>query len=643
MSARGSRSEQVAPRPLGAGHDAPALFRFAASVQQAAARGRPLGPALLADAQAAQRALLAGEIEPLFAVLRAAAGGPLLVRILIPDPELQSVPWEALCKPGEALGFWGSSPDLLPVRGVTTSEPWQPREVRGAVRVLAIAPGGAGALSPLKSALAERIASGEVEWLDPIEGPAARPAALFDRLRREPVPHVLHFLGHGGQDKGMPVLRLADDDDGEESWLQVELLAQQLRAGFRGVLRLVILEACEGAKPSVFASAAEILARAGADAVVAHLWPVKADVARTFSLELYRALAGADRGGGDIARAMNEARRAILATFEASAEAASPVLYLRGSNGTIFDFKGRKVAPLRAGTAAPTTSGIDPALVSVLRAPFSLVLGDRWEGDGAALDSFRDKLQKELAKAADPAPAGLPLSALAQRFALRRGADKLGSEFQKAFRSGATAPPLIAALARHIGPGVHTTLLRSPWLEQCLAEQHPDRTLYVIQPSDDGALLMKRGSGEDWEELAAPPTSLDLDEDILVLRPCRGYTPEQVFTRPLLTEDDYQLGLRDLWSALPLDLGNAILSTMSYRPALLLGLSMLTLHHRMLLANLYARGLPRGSLGLIEPEDKERKLWESGAGLPGKSGIEVIETGVEALAAALEATAEEEG
>src|SRR4051794_17405787 len=83
VSARGSRGEQTAPRPLGADQDASALLRFAASVQQAAARARPLAPALLADAQATQRALLAGEIEPLLAVLRAAAGGPLLVRLLV--------------------------------------------------------------------------------------------------------------------------------------------------------------------------------------------------------------------------------------------------------------------------------------------------------------------------------------------------------------------------------------------------------------------------------------------------------------------------------------------------------------------------------------------------------------------------------
>jgi hypothetical protein len=240
----------------------------------------------------------------------------------------------------------------------------------------------------------------------------------------------------------------------------------------------------------------------------------------------------------------------------------------------------------------------------------------------------------------------LPMSALAQRFALRRGADKLGSEFQKAFRSGAAGPPIVSALACLLGPGVHTTLLRSPWLEQSLAEQQPDRTLYVIQPGDDAALVMKREGGGDWEELDAPPSIFDVDHEILLLRPYRGYTPEQVFTRPLLTEDDYYLSLRELWSPsmLPLDLTNAILRTLSRRPALILGLSMLTGHHRILLHNLYARGLPRESLVVVEQEDRERKLWESGAGLPGKDAcVEVVETTTDALCAALEAMGEEGG
>src|SRR5262249_57207161 len=131
---------------------------------------------------------------------------PLLLRLMIRDPDLQAIPWEALCDPASAMGFLGTSPDLLPVRGVTTHDPWQPGDVRGALRILAIAPDGERAAGALKGALAERIAAGEVDWLDPIVGPAAEVRGLFQRLRREPIPHVVHFLRHRGLAAVLPLL-----------------------------------------------------------------------------------------------------------------------------------------------------------------------------------------------------------------------------------------------------------------------------------------------------------------------------------------------------------------------------------------------------------------------------------------------------
>ncbi|WP_438000363.1 CHAT domain-containing protein [Sorangium sp. So ce185] len=638
-SARGNRGEQTAAHALGPELGAEHLDRFAGDVRQAAARARPLDERVARMAQALHGAVLREGIDDLRARLGEAAGGPLLVRLAIGEPGLQEVPWEALAAPGGAMRHWGTSPDLLPVRGVRSNEPWQPREVRGAVRVLAIAPAGGAALARLKEALAGPMAAGEVEWLAPIEGQAARLPWLFDRLRCEPIPHVLHFVGHGGVQDGVPVLRLADAD-GDERWLRVELLGQQLAAGFCSFLRLVVLEACEGARPAAFASAAEILARAGADAVVAHLWPVQADVARAFSTQLYRALAGASLGKGDVARAVSEARRAILAEFEGSAEAFSPVVYLRGPDGVLFDFKGRKVAPplVLQPAVSDAARAIEPALARIVSRPFSLLLGDRWKAERAALDRFRDKLRTELARGSEPPPAGLPMSALAQRYALRRGADKLGAEFQRAFRAGAEAPPVIKALARALGPGAHATLLRSPLLEIALAEQQPERTIHVIQPDEESTLVLRRAAGGDWEALEAPPASVDLEREIVLLRLYRGYTPEQIFTRPLLTEDDYLLGFRELESALPRDVADEILSTLNSRPALIAGMSLTTWHHRMLLHRLFGRRpVPRGSLAMIEPDDAERELWEKGVSLPGRAGVGVVAASGEDVVGWLEA------
>lgn len=651
VSARGSRGENHLPRTLAV--QRAALLQFASAVEHAARHGQPLPDSVVAQAQAFQKAVLSDDVGKLFSSLQSSSDEPLFLRLLV-HQDLRAVPWEALCNPGESLGFWGTSSRVLPVRGVTTSEPWRPREIRGAVKVLAIAPTDAASLVNLKQALQTRIDTGEIEWLDPVQGLAAKVPAIFARLRREPVPNVIHFLGHGGIDsRGRPCLRMSDEDD-EEKWLPVEVLAQQIAASFRGMLRLVVLEACETAASSTsalispgFSSAAQILTQAGADAVVAFSWPTRAKAALTCTTEFYRALTGIGRSVADVAFALNEARRAMIGAYDGSAEALNPVAYVRGPEGRVFDFKNRKVeAPKPSVTISAEAGQVPSGLARILRVPFSLVLGDRWKQDRKALDKFRDKLHQELTKVSH-APNGLPMSTLAQWFALHRGSDKLGNEFQKAFRASMQGPPVFSAVARLLPPGVHTTLLRNPWLEQGLAEHHPERTIYVIQPQDGGALVLKREAGvEEWEELDKAPAEVNLDEEFLVLRPYRGYTPDEVFTPPLLTEDDYYLGLRELWKTkvLPEDLGNALRRTLEYRPTLILGLSMLTANHRMLLHTLYERGLQRTSLAVIEPDDREGAMWGSGTGLPGKgAGIEVLETSIGDLEAAFAAMAEKAG
>jgi hypothetical protein len=661
IRARGSREERRPPHRMNAAATAD-LLPFTARVREAALRGRPLGP-LLPQAQDLHRALFREGVAELRASLtEAAAGEPLLLRLAMTTPDLHAVPWEALCQPGSAMGFLASAPDLLPSRCVTTSEQWQPREVRGAVKILIIAPDGGASLARIQDALKDRVTSGEVELLPPIVGPAASRDLLFGRLRGES-PHVIHFLGHGSVGENGPALRLAspgsDADssaEGGESWMPVELFAQQLAASFKSELRLVLLEACEGAQPGALASAAEILASKGADAVIAHLWPVRFDVARRCSQQFYEALAGQGVCRGDVARSLNEARRAILVSFDGSAEAFSPVLYLRAPRATLFDFQVRVVAPPQppqapqspqspqtasaSASAAPAPRPADARLDRLLARPFSLLLGDRWKTDRAALEGFRNRLHRELGDP-DPALASLPMSALAQRFALRRGADTLEAEFQSAFQMGGAIPPVVAALARVLGPGVHTTLLRTPLLEQALAAARPDRTLYAIQPDRESTAVLRRAAGgSGWERLLEPLPSIDPDADIVVLRLYRGYRPDEAFSSPLLTEDDYLLGFRELQRALPPQSADDLLDALAAQPALITGLSLLNWHHRMLLTGLFGRrALPRRSLAVVDPEDAERDLWEKGTSLPGKEGVTVVDATAGELTLWLQAAA----
>ncbi len=263
---------------LGSRFSPDSVRQFAEWVKEAAARAASLNSArpesqALREAQALyQPSTVPAPAAGSAAQAPGAAGHePVLLRLNPQDASLHPIPWEALCQPGSALGFLGTSQELLLARGVASTRFLQPREVKGAVRLLVISPEDTEAPGRLRALLHDSIHSGELEWLEPLTGPRATKAFVQDRLRREPTPHVLHFIGHGGLDETQaPCLRLASQS-GASAELKVELLAQELMAAFRTDLRLVVLEACEGAQPGALASAAEHLARVGAAAVVAHL------------------------------------------------------------------------------------------------------------------------------------------------------------------------------------------------------------------------------------------------------------------------------------------------------------------------------------------------------------------------------------
>jgi hypothetical protein len=646
--ATGSRGEQTATHSLGPELTADQLSLFTQQVSNAAARQKPLGDTLH-QAQRLYQALFREDVRDVMLRLgEAQRGGPLLLRLMLArDGMLQAFPWEALCVPETMLGFLGNSADVFLARGVLSQEPLQPREVRGAVRVLAIAPSEESPLMGLRLALEERIATGEVEWLDPLLGPRARFSQISKRLQSGPIPHIIHFIGHGNVDaNGVPLLRMADEN-GEERWIPVELLAQQLKDGFRRSLRLIVLEACEQAKPGALASAAEWLVRNGADAVVAHLWSVKADIAQTCSRVFYQTLTGMGPKRGDVALSLNEARRTVLERFQNSAEAFSPVLYLRGRDSALFDLRIQRITPPTPSASLPRADMPVPALEKLLRQPFSLVLGDHWKDERGVMDGFRERLRKALIKEVGAVPEGLSLSTLAQHYTLRFEEQNLDMEFKQVFGHAAASLPLIGALARKLQPGVHITLLRLPVLEMALAEQRPELTLYVIQPPRPGGtvvtVMRREGGGTEWDKVLQVPEVLDLQRDIVVLRLYSGSLPPDYFMRPLLTEDEYLLGVKELKSVMKEDLAASLMGPLLMRPALLLGMSMLTWHHRMLLYRIFdTRPMHSDSLVVLEPGEGERELWELGRISPARAGVQVLELSAADLVASFSAQPHDE-
>jgi CHAT domain-containing protein len=648
LSGRGCRGEHPRPHRFSPETGTEALQRFATKVGRAVRMGKALDPAVVNDAQVIYQELFQGELRDVLARLgEAAKNDPILVRFFLHERELQTIPWEALCRPGTTEGFLGTDTKLLVARGVTSPDPWEPREVRGAVRVLAIAPGSdERALAVLREALAPSISAGEVEWLDAIAGDGVSAPVLFDRLRRGRSPHVVHYLGHGGVDlQGRPVLRLADDEDGEESWLTAEALARELGSSFAEELRLIVLESCEGGKAGALGSAAEILAKAGADAVVAHLWPVKADTARRCSTELYRTLTGSERSYADIGASVAAARRTLLAQ---SAEAFSPVLYLRGSDSVIFNFEKRRV--MSPGPRRRSKS-LAPALQQLIERPFTLVFGDLDE-DRAALKKGLEQFMEEQGSAT---ATGKSLSFLMQQCAMRFGLEVLHSIFQQAIsgRLQAPPPPLVEAMGKVVPPGVHITLLWQPHLERSIAAAQPHRTIYSIQPSlrsGGKPRVIKRPAGAPgWKMEAALPRRFDLDNDVIVLRTYGGYSAEArpIFSQPLLTEDDHLFGLLGPESFGASGWVDELMAQPRIRPSLFVGLSLRKWRHRMLLRWLYdERPAPKDSLAILSPtaDPSEPEIWDSGGWLEGAARIAVVvENPVQLSPLLLDAATLEEG
>lgn len=648
ISARGSRGERPPPHTLAPDQGLDALTNLTNKVARAVRARKELDPSTIELSQAIFSEVIKGGLRDILVRMtdpsKPRSDNPrenrLLVRLFIRDRALVGVPWEALCKPETTEGFLGTDPHLLLARGVSSSDPLVPREVHGAVSVLVIAPGNeAPAAMALRESLASAIDAGEVEWLEPIAGPEIRQKVLFDRLRRGKTPNIVHFIGHGGVDmKGRPSLRLADDEDGEEVWMTAEALARELTPHFFEGLRLVVLEACEGAKAGVLGSAAEELAKAGADAVVAHLWPVKAEVARLCSTEMYRSLTGTT-SWGDIGSSVAAARRTLLSQ---SAEAFSPILFLRGPDSALFDYSRRKVVKpsgKRKGRA------IAPALQMLLeKPPFTLVLGD--------IDEDRELLRKELLtfleENGDKPEPTLPLSVITQRCVLKFGEEVLQSLFQQAITVSPQdkPPPLVDAMGGVVPPGVHVTLLWRPHLEKAIAEKQPDKTLYAIQVSMTGSnakpRIVKRLAGTSvWKMEPVMPKRFDVERDIVILRMYGGYSPEArpIFSQPVLTEDDH---IHGLLGERPPQWLEELLAWPRTQSGLFLGLSVLDWRNRLLLRWLYdQRPAPKDSLAILAPNTdvSEPEIWDTGGGLPGTSRIAALVEDPNELARELESLA----
>ncbi|MGQ0570865.1 MAG: CHAT domain-containing protein [Armatimonadota bacterium] len=265
-------------------------------------------------------------------------GGGLRIRLRLTEvPELSDLPWEYLYNP--ALNrFLGLDVETPLIRFLDLPERVEPFLVTPPLRILAMIsnPVNYPELDVERewARLREALADLEQRGLVALERLPAATLALLQRQLRRGEYNILHFIGHGGFDSHIQDGVLVLEDDGRRGR---PVSGQDLGMMIHGhrPMRMAVLNACEGGRPSrtdPFAGVAQSLVQQGLAAVVAMQFEITDDAAIAFAHEFYAALAD----GYPVDAALVEARKAIFAQ-DNGLEWGTPVLYLRASDGRIFD------------------------------------------------------------------------------------------------------------------------------------------------------------------------------------------------------------------------------------------------------------------------------------------------------------------
>ena len=272
-------------------------------------------------------------------------------------PELMDVPWEFMYDDPNFLSVSVWTPV---VRYLDLPTPKRPLKVKPPLRILGMvsSPTDYDALDVdherqnVEQALANLVDRGLVElhWLED-----ATLRGMRRLLMQGDEFHVFHYVGHAHFDEqaGSGAI-LLEDSDGRSRSVPAWKLGQALHDN-RKSLRLVVLNACEGAltaRDDPFSGVAPSIVQQGIPAVIAMQFEITDDAAIVFAEGFYEAVAA----GYPVDAALAEARMAILAD-DNDVEWATPVLFMRVPDGRIFD-----VPETRAATATTTRPDLELAL-----------------------------------------------------------------------------------------------------------------------------------------------------------------------------------------------------------------------------------------------------------------------------------------
>jgi CHAT domain-containing protein len=277
-------------------------------------------------------------------------GSGLRIRLrLNAVPELVTLPWEILYDSSQDR-FLGLSNETPVVRFVDLPDPPRPLRVSSPLRVLVVMASPAD-YPPLDvdqewQRLGEAVGDLQARKMVVLERMVGASLADLQRQLRRNDYHILHFIGHGVfDDRSEGGLLIFSNERGQGQPVSAQHLGTVLRD--HRPLRLVVLNACEGARTSridPFAGAAQSLIRQGIPAVIAMQFEISDRAAAGFAHEFYAAVADSY----PVDAALAEARKAIFAQTN-STEWGTPVLYMRAADGRIFGSRRARRArsPLR--------------------------------------------------------------------------------------------------------------------------------------------------------------------------------------------------------------------------------------------------------------------------------------------------------
>lgn len=279
------------------------------------------------------------------------------IKLSVLAPELATVPWEFLYDP-RRRDYICLDPQTSLIRYTELPLTSQQLQVTPPLRILGIAVSPSD-LQPVdvdlkKTALELALHNLQMQGLVELTWLSGNTWRDLQRSMRSLTEswHILHFIGRGGFDehRNEGTVFLADEK-GHAAPLYATQLARVL-ARHRNTLRLVLLNVCEiehSGRQDLFSSIASTLVVSGIPAVLTMQYEITDEAAIDFSRTFYESLVD----NLPVDTALAEARNAMTLENSYSLEWGIPVLYMRASDGALFDIAGSPNHTTTVGSLLP--------------------------------------------------------------------------------------------------------------------------------------------------------------------------------------------------------------------------------------------------------------------------------------------------